>query len=65
MFPYLNECVHFVMIFIFIFVFSSLSCSLLKELTFMWGGRESMTWKITLYDEDEEEDDDVGDDEEE
>ena len=31
----------------------------------MWGGRESMTWKITLYDEDEEEDDDVGDDEEE
>ena len=30
----------------------------------MWGGRESMTWKITFYD-DEEEEDDVGDDEEE
>ena len=30
----------------------------------MWGGRESMTWKITLYDDDEEEeeDDGVGDD---
>ena len=24
--------------------FSPVSCSLLKELTFMWGGRESMTW---------------------
>ena len=32
----------------------------------MWGGRESMTWKITFYDEEEEEeDDDVNDDEEE
>ena len=29
----------------------------------MWGGRESMTWKITLYDEDDDEEDDVGDDE--
>ena len=37
--------------------FSPVSCSLLKELTFMWGGRESMTWN---YNGDQ--DDDLADD---
>ena len=56
---------NFVFIIILIFVFfcvSPLSCSVLKQLTFMWGGRESITWKVTLYGDDELEHD-VDDDE--
>ena len=28
----------------------------------MWGGRESMTWKVTLYDEEDDEDEQDDDD---